>query len=197
MRSVFPMRVAKLGYIILSVGFCVLGIALISMPDLSTAMLTRVCCAAFLLFGCVKLLGYYSKDLFRLAFQFDFEFGVLMLILGLLLLLHPGTLPYLLPIAFGVALIGEGLFKIRISIDAKRFGIRSWWFCSLLAVITALCGAGLVLDSGRPWVQLMRLLGLSFCCEGLLSLVTVLTMVKIVYHQRPDTYGSGQDEPGP
>ena len=186
MRSVVPMRLAKLGYIIISIAFCLLGIALILMPELSIAMLTTMCSIAFLLFGCVKLLGYYSKDLFRLAFQFDFEFGIVMLTLGLLLLTHPGTLPYLLPIAFGLALMGEGLFKVRVSIDAKHFGISQWWLCFLLAVLTTVFGLALVLHPGGASRALMQFLGASFFCEGCLSLVTVLTMVKIVTYQRPD-----------
>ena len=77
MRSVTMMRTAKIGYIVMSAVMCAFGILLIVMPDMSNTILGLVCGTIMLLFGIVKLVGYFSKDLYRLAFQYDLAFGLL------------------------------------------------------------------------------------------------------------------------
>lgn len=60
MRSVIPMRIAKTGYIIMSIVFCVVGILFTSCPELSVKMIGRVLGAAMIVFGCIRLVGYFS-----------------------------------------------------------------------------------------------------------------------------------------
>ncbi len=76
MRSTAPMRAAKTGYIIISAVLCVLGAVLIAFPDFSVSLLGVICGITMIVFGIVKLTGYFSKDLYRLAFQYDLTSGV-------------------------------------------------------------------------------------------------------------------------
>ena len=39
MRSVTPMRIAKIGYIVMSVMFCIAGALFIALPDISITMI--------------------------------------------------------------------------------------------------------------------------------------------------------------
>ena len=91
MRSTAPMRVAKTGYIVMSAFFILAGIVFIVFPALSVKIIGRALGIAMLVFGAVKLVGYFSKDLFRLAFQYDLEFGVLLIALGAIVLIKPGN----------------------------------------------------------------------------------------------------------
>ena len=186
MRSVKPMKTAKMGYIIISILMCILGITLIIFPQFSASVLGTLCGIMFLAFGIVKLVGYFSKDLFRLAFQFDFEFGILLIVLGIILLVHPGSLVNFICIAFGISVLGDGLFKIRISGEAKKFGIEKWWISFSMAIITSVLGLILIFRPGEGSSLLMILLGITLLCEGVLSLSTVITMVKIINYQQPD-----------
>lgn len=77
------MKIAKIGDIVLSVLFCVAGILFTAMSEVSTTMILYIGVATTL-FCIVKLIGYFSKDLFRLAFQFDLEFGIPMIVLGVI-----------------------------------------------------------------------------------------------------------------
>lgn len=90
MRSVTPMRAAKVGYIVMSALFCVLGAVLLIRPDVSVRWIGRLLGIGMLIFGAVKLVGYFSRDLFRLAFQYDLAFGLLLMALGTVTLCHPG-----------------------------------------------------------------------------------------------------------
>ena len=185
-RSMTPMRVAKTGYIVMSMVFCVVGVLFIALPARSAVMIGRVLGAAMAVFGVVKLVGYFSKDLYRLAFQYDLEFGILLIALGVIVLLRTNGVMDFICIAAGVAILADGLFKIQIAIDSRRFGIRDWWLIMVLAVVTG--GVGLLLVF-RPWesVQVLTvLLGAALLAEGVLNLCVALSAVKIVKNQQPD-----------
>ena len=186
MRSVTPMRIAKIGYIVMSVLFCAAGILFIAAPELSVSIIGVCIGVAMILFGIVKLIGYFSKDLFRLAFQFDLEFGILMMILGVIVLFNPKNLMAFICVALGISILLDGLFKIRIAMDSKQFGLKSWWLILALAIITGVFGMFLIFDSVIGAQALSVFLGLTLLSEGVLNLYTVISTVLIIKDQFPD-----------
>lgn len=186
LRCVIPMRIAKAGYIIISVFLLSSGILLISLPDISIQIIGKLLGAAMILFGCIKLVGYFSKDLFRLAFQYDLQFGVLIFVLGLLMLVKPSEVVNLLFVALGFAILADSLFKIQIALDSRKFGIGKWWGILALAVITACIALVLVFRPSASAKVLTSLLGATLFAQGCLNLFVAVTTVKIVKHQYPD-----------
>ena len=186
MRSVAPMKIAKIGYIVVSVLFCMAGILFIALPEISAKIVGIEIGIAAIVFGIVKLIGYFSKDLYRLAFQFDLEFGIMMVVLGTIVLFHPKNVMAFIAAAFGIAILFDGLFKIRIALDSKRFGIKDWWLILSLAIIAGIIGVALIFDSAFGAGVLTILMGVSFLSEGILNLYTVIRTVLIVKNQAPD-----------
>ena len=186
MRSVTPMRIAKIGYIVMSVMFCIAGALFIALPDISITMIGISMGIAMIVFGIVKLVGYFSRDLFRLAFQFDLELGILLLVLGLIVLIRPDDLMTFICIALGISILTDGLFKVQIALDSKKFGIKSWWVILTLAVVAGTIGVFLIFRSAKSAKFLTVLLGVSILAEGILNLYTVISTVLIIKHQQPD-----------
>lgn len=185
-RCTIPMWVAKAGYIVMSLVFCGAGVLFIVKPELSAVAISRALGAAMILFGLIKLVGYFSKDLFRLAFQYDLGFGLLLIALGILVLAKPAGVLDFIFVALGIAILADGLFKVQIAVDSKRFGISTWWLTLVLAMVTGVVGLALVF---RPWDSarlLTTLLGAALLAEGILNLCVAVSTVKIVDHQRPD-----------
>ena len=87
--STTPIKIAKTGYIVLSVAFCVLGILLMFFPAFSAELACNILGVAMIAFGGIKIIGYFSKDLYRLAFQFDLAIGLLFAVMGILVLVYP------------------------------------------------------------------------------------------------------------
>ena len=84
------------------------GLMLIFLPSTEVTSLQRTVLAVlFLLTGAAKMIGYYSNDLYRLAFQFDFAIGILCALLSVYVIL-------------------DALLKLQIAMDARRFGMQSW-----------------------------------------------------------------------
>ncbi len=180
------MKIAKFGYITVSVLMCALGIVLIAVPDISASVLGITLGVMTMIFGVVKLVGYFSRDLFRLAFQYDLATGFLLLILGTVLLIYPEHVIAFFCTVFGILVLADGLFKIQITFDAKHFGIRKWWMILSAAVLTIVFGGIVIFSSLGNWSVMSIMLGLAFLFEGILNICTVITAVKIIRNQRPD-----------
>ena len=186
MRSIKSIRAAKAGYISLSALLCALGALLMLKPALSLEFTGAAVGAALIAFGIVKLAGYFSKDLYRLAFQFDLAFGIFLIALGALMLLKPVGAMSMLCVILGIEIAADGLFKVQTAVDAKRFGLHTWWLILALGIVA--CGAGIA-AAVHPYEgarALTRLTGAALAIEGILNLCVGLCAVKIVKHQRPD-----------
>lgn len=185
-RNILPMKAAKVGYIILSLLFCVIGILLMVLPEFSPGALGRLLGIGMILFGAVKLVGYFSKDLFRLAFQYDLAFGILLIALGVITLVRPKDALSFLCVMFGIPVLADGLFKVQIALDARAFGIHRWWLILVLAILSGGFGVALVVRPSESLGVLSILFGLGLFAEGVLNLCVALCTVKIVAHQKPD-----------
>lgn len=186
MRSVRPMQVAKTGCIVMSVLFCALGALLLFMPEFSASLIGVLIAAMLIVFGLIKLTGYFSRDLYRLAFQYDLAIGILLVALGLMLLTKPGRAMDFMCLILGIAVASDGFFKVQMSLDAKRFGLSTWWLILILGVIAGIAGLAAAFHPVEGTKVLMMLLGASLLAEGLLTLSVALCAVKIIRDQRKD-----------
>lgn len=186
MRSIAPMRIAKIGYVVMSILFCVLGTGLILHADIGTRLLGTLLGIALIFFGIVKIVGYFSKDLFRLAFQYDLEFGSVLAVLGIAVLVHPIHAVNLIVIAMGVLIMADAFFKLRIARDSREFGIGDWWFIFGGAIVAGLLGLLLMFRPGNSAEALITLLGIALVAEGILNLSVAVCTVKIIKNQFPD-----------
>lgn len=179
------LRAAKLGYIVLSILICALGIAVMAVPDFSVSLLCWIGGILLMAFGCIKILGYLSKDLYRLAFQYDLAFGILLCILGLILILRTDAMVHIICTVLGIFILADSLLKIQIAIDAKTFGIHLWWMILAVAIVTSVISFLLLFRPYESSAIIMIFLGTSLLGEGLLNLTTVLTAVKILQKKAP------------
>lgn len=180
------MRTAKIGNIALAVLLTAAGIGLIVNPDVSTAMIGVLFGCGLTLCGIFRLIGYFSKDLYRLAFQFDLIYGIILIVLGAAVLTKPQNLLQMLSVVTGVCVIADGLMKLRIAWDSHRFGIRNCWLIAATALLTLGLGIVLVICPAESVRLVTRILGLVLAAEGILNVITVIMTVKITRNQKPD-----------
>ena len=136
--------------------------------------------------GLVRMAGYFSRDLYRLAFQYDLPFGLLLTALGVLVLFNPEGLMTFVCITSGVCILADGLFKMQMSFDAKRFGLNRWWLILLCAILAGVCGLLLILRPVEGAQAIMILFGITLLFEGIMNILTAITAVKIIKTQKPD-----------
>lgn len=186
MHPTKPIQTAKIGYIIMSLLLCILGIIIIIHPEISANALCILIGGLLFCYGIFKVIGYLSKDLFRLAFQYDLAFGLLVVTVGLIMILHPTHMIMLVNFVLGIIILADGLFKVQIAIDSKKFGIRKWWLITILAVIAVTLGILLMIDLFANTNLLMIMLGCALLAEGFLNFCVMLLTVKIIKNQYPE-----------
>ena len=180
MRSVAPMRVAKIGYISVSVLFAILGVLMILCPSFPVRVVGITCGILLIIFGGIKMVGFFSKDLFRLAFVHDLACGILMIVLGCCLFLHTQDALSFFCTVLGILVLTDGLFKVQIAMDAKPFGIRKWWLILVAALVTCVLGIILIFRPTESLSVMTELIGISLILDGILNVSTMLTAVKII-----------------
>ena len=89
-------------------------------------------------------------------------------------------------VIFGILILADALFKIQMSIDAKKFGLNLWWSILLVAVLTGVLGFLLLVRPFEAAEVMMILGGVSILFEGILNLCVEIYTVKIIKNQKQD-----------
>lgn len=186
MEAIRQLKIAKNGYIIMALLFVILGICLIIWPDCSLKLFCTLIGIMLIAYGCIKIVGYFSKDYYCLAFQFDLAFGILLIAVGAIIIARREQVVNLIFAIFGILTLADALFKIQMSMDAKRFGLSLWWRILVVAVLTGILGVLLLIRPFDAAEIMMILVGVSFLFEGILNLCVAIYTIKILENRRPD-----------
>lgn len=132
-----------------------------------------------ILVGGVKILGYFSNDLYRLAFQFDLAMGLFLVIIGIITLAVGNKDPLGTVRIFGVYIFLDGLLKLQTAVDAKKFGIAQWMVILFTAIL--MVGVGIVglLASYLEQISQLILLYVSLILDGLANIWITAYTVRI------------------
>ncbi|MEA4919466.1 MAG: DUF308 domain-containing protein [Clostridiaceae bacterium] len=169
---------AKRGYIAVSIVMILLGALIAVFPTISAITLCYIIGALLIALGITKLMGYFSKDMYRLAFQFDLAMGIFLISAGSIIMLHPANVVSSVPVIIGVFAVIDGAFRLQMSFDAKRFGIERWRTIFLLGVLTGISGLFLVTNPFEGAEALMILMGVTLIVDGIQNLCVAIYTVR-------------------
>ena len=175
-------KIACIGYILISIVFYVTGFLCILSPEVIQSCYRILAGIILIAYGIIKITGYFSKDLYCLAFQFDFASGILLIVLGIITICSgsrfEGTS---LLTALGVLILIDSLLCIQTALDSKRFGLSSWKYILILSIITGTFAVIVILKST------ITLAGCALLAEGGMRHYIVLTTAQIPdYHYLDD-----------
>lgn len=171
-------KTLKVIFALSSVGLMALGVCLLIWPGISATVICAILGALAILYGAVRLAGYFCNDLYRLAFQFDLAVGILCILVGGVLLLRTQRVLVLLPLLIGAFLLVDSVLRLQTAMDARAFGMGKWWVILAAAVLGAAIGIWLLIQPGRGAFDLARLLGLALVVDGGENLLACLYTVK-------------------
>ena len=134
----------------MAVVFCALGIFLMAVPEKAVKIICVLAGILFIADGIIKIIGYFSRDFYCLAFQFDLGFGILMIAVGILILVRREAILRLIFVIFGLVILTDALLRIQMSVEAKKFGLKLWWAVLLIAVATGIFGKSSI-NSVAKW----------------------------------------------
>lgn len=160
-------RSAKIINIVSASLMLVAGILLMTINSMEEIVAQRIVLGIlFALTGGAKIFGFFSNDLYRLAFQYDFAFGIFCEILALLLILSPDRNYEVLHLLLVAYVLFDALLKVQMSMDARQFGMKCWGV--ILGTALALGAAGgfaaAALQAGL--VRAVFLVGFALAVDG-------------------------------
>lgn len=172
-------RCAKTGNIVSGTAFFILGVILMLYPEASLRWLSRAIGAVMLASGIIRLVGYFSKDLYYLAFQFDFALGILSILFGAILVFKPALLISAVQVIMGVFALVNGLFALQTAMDSKKFGMRYWWILLAFSVVSSVTGLVLIISPLKTAAAVITLTGITLLIAGadkiFVSIYTIVT----------------------
>lgn len=168
----------KIGSIVLSLAMVGIGAVIMIRPEFSAVTLCYLLGAVILITGIVKIIRYFTHDLFDLAFQFDLALGILGIAFGMVLLIHPAILMQVLPVALGIFILAESAFTFQTAHEAKRFGLEQWWLILVAGILSGVFAILLIAAPFEAASALMSILGASLLVFGVQGLVVDLTAIR-------------------
>lgn len=171
------------------------GLLLLVIPTLEVSYAQRILFGClFGLTGAAKLFGYFSNDLYRLAFQFDFAIGVFCELLVVLIFLLPETTFNFLPALVSVYILLDGLLKLQTSLDARRFGMRRWLIILLTALLLCLGGIFAVYTRFADLLHSVAIVGAVLIADGLENIWITAYTVRVRARKKQLSEHFGLDE---
>ena len=162
MTTLKQIKFARSGYILISILFYLSGILCLTIPNISGKAAAIAGGIILIAYGIIKITGYLSKDLYCLAFQYDFACGIFLLVLGIVVLAANQKFKGYRLSAVGVLVLLDSLLCIQTSMDAKRFGLSSWPVILAFSILSGALGAALVVTNTQA------IAGYSLLAEGLM-----------------------------
>ena len=183
-------------YVVLSLFLIAMGVCLFMWPEIPSV---TICCAiggGAVLFGIIKIVFYFLREIERVGEQYDFAIGSMCVIAGAILLIHPADVLSMIPQVLGVCMLMDSVFKLQIALDAKRLGNKGWWVSLLITLVCIVWGIVLILRDLGPFgldKYLTILIGGGLVADGVQNLVAVVYMAGTV--KKTEAVGKEITEP--
>ena len=173
-------RIARDGYILLSIVFYIAGITYMVLPSVSPMVVCITSGVILVAYGIVKIIGYLSDDLYCLAFQYDLACGILLIVVGIIVLGCNVRIKHLLSPGLGLLILLDAVLKVQTSKDAKNFGLETWNWILAFSIIAGVFGV-LIIIGPLPGVRASHILnGCGLLVEGIMNHLEIKETVKVL-----------------
>ncbi len=182
-------------FIFLSVLYVVVGLALLLIPSFSSDVfgigLGVVLIVVGLTYGILFFIGNKREEGFL---QIDLVIGIICVAFGAFILLRPGFLDMILPLAVAVMLLVGSVVKIQNAISMRHLMVRHWYLVLIGAIVIILLAVFLLFDplhmteEQRYWF-----IGGCLILDGLTNLISVICIrirarkIKKIQQDNPGT----------
>ena len=174
------LRHVKKAYTIMTICLIAVGAVLLFWPQLGFETMCKIYGAFLIVYGITKLSGFFAKDIFQLAFEFDLALGIVSIVLGIIIIAKSEYIIEILSTAIGIFMLIDAAFKIQTAIEAKRFGIARWKLIMIMAFMVGFVGILLLVTPFDTMSVIVRLIGLNLSLDGILNLFVVRNTVETI-----------------
>lgn len=174
-------KLARNGYLVISILIFLAAIWYTFYPSVTSDALCVFGGTLLLGYGVIKIIGYFSDDMYRLAFQYDFACGILLIVLGVITLasqFYGVDLTEHLSSGLGFLVMMDGLLTIQMARDARQFGLETWHIILIISIIACVLGGLTMIWAFRSGAASSLVVSVTLLAEGLKTLMVTLYTVK-------------------
>lgn len=175
-------KLAKAGYLMISVIFYIAGAAYIILPEVSPGKLCVISGIVLIAYGVIKIIGYFSKDMYCLAFQYDLACGMFLIVFGIVTLVRSQQIIPHLSIGLGALILLDSLLSVQMSKDAKQFGLETWYVILTAAIVAGIFGGMVIISPFHTARGQHIAAGCALLAQGFKSHCIVHLTVKTMTH---------------
>lgn len=179
-------QLAKAGYLAISVVFYIAGAAYILLPEVPPLKLCIISGIVLIAYGIIKIIGYFSKDLYCLAFQYDLACGLFLIVFGTVILACSQQVIPHLSIGLGTLILLDSLLSVQMSKDAKQFGLESWYVILTAAIVAGVLGGVVIISPFHTALGQHIAAGCALLAQGVKSHCVVHYTVKTMKRPLPE-----------
>lgn len=143
-----------------------LGVVLIAKPALSPTAVCWILGGVCAFLGLSELSQYFNLGLSEPFYRFDLATGLIGVLAGLLLMLHPSGAEAMLPTVAGMYVITGGVYSVQQALEIRRGESGYWWIPLVTGAATALLGFLVALNLFRNAEFSMLFLGVTLIVAG-------------------------------
>ena len=130
-------------------------------------------------YGVIKIVGFFSEDLYCLAFRYDFAFGLLILVVGVLMLIKNNDVTGYLTPGLGWFTLLDSLFKIQMVKEASDFGLNGWNVILTIAIATGVISVLLIVGCFSSLLATKALVAGALLAEGCINFCVIQWAVSL------------------
>jgi uncharacterized membrane protein HdeD (DUF308 family) len=188
-----PAGSVKWSYVVFSLFLMALGVCAVVWPDIGLATVCIAIGAGATVFGIIRIIVYFLRELRGVALSYDFSIGLLGVILGIILLVHPQGVIDFLQVVIGFFLLLDSVFKLQTALDSRRIGMSGWWVPLIFTLACLTLGVLMILKVGAN--VLMVLIGVSLIADGAQNLcMFIFSQIAAKQLARMDKDGDGMPD---
>lgn len=131
--------------IVTSILFVLLGIIILLFPKTTLNIFSYATAIILIMTGIYLLILDFRtrNNLFYMELSF---FGILLLVLGFIIIVHPSAFTVLIPLVLGIWFITSSVLKFRFSIFLRRDNFGLWVLTLLITILSIVCGVIFILN---------------------------------------------------
>lgn len=151
--------------------FIILGILLFLKPVTTISIISYIIGGIIFITGLVSLIRYFKDKEEKDYFNFEFVYGVLSIIVALVIICNPTAIATIIPIVLGGWMIINSIIKIQLSLNLKSYKNDKWLPTFIIATITLIWGALLIINPLKGALVITQVIGLFIIVYAVLDIV--------------------------
>lgn len=165
---------------ITSLFLIILGILLIFQSELTIISISYVIGAVLVVIGVLAIIKFIRNTNKEIKSDLDIVYGVVTIILGSLVIVHPQAIASIIPIILGICIVISSATKLQYSFELKANNNNLWKTTMSVAIIGAIFGIILLFNPFKGAVMVTKIVGFFILAYAILDMISTITIKRNV-----------------